>query len=76
MFLLSRGIIKKKAYVARLDEGKNSNVDIEISKLMSKPTSKLQKKSIFVPTCHLCDVVDHIRPNCSLLWHEPKPVSL
>ena len=75
MFLLSRGIIKKKAYVARLDEGKNSNVNAEISKLMSKSTSKLQKKSVFVPTCHLYGVVDHIRPNCSLLRHKPKPVT-
>ena len=75
MFLLSRGIIKKKAYVARLDEGKNSNVNTEISKLMSKSTSKLQKKSVFVPTCHLYGVVDHIRPNCSLLRHKPKPVT-
>ena len=42
---------------------------------MSKPTANVQKKSIFVPTCHLCGVVGHIRPNCSLLRQEPKLVT-
>ena len=26
-------------------------------------------------TCHLCGVIGHIRPNCSLLRREPKPVT-
>ena len=47
---------KEKDYFARLDKGKSFDVDIEV-----------HKKSIFVPTCHLCGVVGHIRPNCSLL---------
>ena len=34
---------------------------------MSKPAVREHNKSVFVPTCHLCDVVSHIRPNCSLL---------
>ena len=25
-----------------------------------------------MPTCHLCGVVGHIRPNCSLLRQKPK----
>ena len=29
-------------------------------------------KSVFVPVCHLCGVVGHIRPNCSLLRLKPK----
>ena len=56
---------KENAYFARLDKGKSSNVDAEVSKPRSKPTE--HNKSIFVPSCHLCDVVGHIRPNCSLL---------
>ena len=28
-----------------------------------------------MPTCHLCDVVGHIRPNCFLLRQEPKLVT-
>ena len=67
IFLLLRGIIKKKAYFTRLDKGKSSDIDIEVSKPMSKPSIRVHKKSVFVPTCHFCGVVGHIRPNCSLL---------
>ena len=63
---------KEKAYFARLDKGKSSDVDVEVSKPMSKPTAREHNKSIFVPTCHLCGVVGHIRPNCSLLRQKPK----
>ena len=63
---------KEKAYFARLDKGKSSDVDVEVSKPMSKPTVREHNKSIFVPTCHLCGVVGHIRPNCSLLRQKPK----
>ena len=56
---------KENAYFARLNKGKSSNVEPEISKPMSKPTIREHNKSIFVPTSHLCDVVGHIRPNCS-----------
>ena len=35
----------------------------------------MQKKSIFVPTCHFCGVIGHIRPNFSLLRQEPKLVT-
>ena len=57
---------KEKAYVAKLDKGKSFDVDTEVSKPMSKPTFRVQKESVFVPTCHLCGVVGHIRPNCYL----------
>ena len=50
----------------------SSNVDAEVSKLVSKPTIREQNKSVFIPTCHLCSVVGHIRPNCSLLRQKPK----
>ena len=66
---------KEKAYFARLDKGKSSDVNSEASKPMSKSTVREHNKSIFVPTCHLCGVVSHIRPNCSLLRQEPKPVT-
>ena len=58
---------KEKAYFARLDKSKSSDVDADVSKPKSKPTVKEQNKSVFVPTYHLCGVVGHIRPNCSLL---------
>ena len=58
---------KEKAYFARLDKGKSFDVDAYVSKLKSKPTVREHNKSVFVPTCHLCNVVGHIRPNCSLL---------
>lgn len=46
-------------------------IDAKASEPMSKPTTKLQKKSVFVPNCHLCGV-GHIRPNCSLLMQKSK----
>ena len=55
-----------------LDKGKSSDVDAEVSKPMSKPTGRKHNKSVFVPTCHLCGVVGHIRSNCSLLRQKPK----
>ena len=58
---------KEKAYVAKLDKGKSYNVDAEVSKPKSKPTNRLLKKYIFVPTYHLYGVVGHIRSNFSLL---------
>ena len=63
---------KEKTYFARLDKGKNYNVNSEISKPMSKSTVREHNKSFFVPTCHLCGVIRHIRPNCSLLRQKPK----
>ena len=63
---------KEKAYFARLDKGKSFDVDADVSKPKSKPTVREHNKSIFVPTCHLCGVVGHIRPNCSLLRQKPK----
>ena len=63
---------KEKIYFARLDKGKSSNVNAEVSKLMSKPTVREHNKFIFVPTCHICGVVGHIRPNRSLLRQKPK----
>ena len=63
---------KEKTYFARLDKGKSSDVDAEVSKPMSKPTVREHNKPVFVPTCHICGVVGHIRPNCSLLRQKPK----
>ena len=63
---------KEKAYFVRLDKGKSSDVDAEVSKPISKPTSREHNKYVFVSTCHLCNVVGHIRLNCSLLRKKPK----
>ena len=62
----------ENANFVRLDKGKSSDVDTEASKPMSKPTVREHNKYVFVPTCHLCSVVGHIRPNCSLLRQKPK----
>ena len=62
----------ENAYFVRLDKVKSSNVDTEVSKLESKPSVREHKKSVFVHTYHLCGVVSHIRPNCSLLRQKPK----
>ena len=51
---------KESVDFARLDKGKNSDVDTEVSKPVSKPIARVQKKFVFVPTCHLCGVVHHI----------------
>ena len=66
---------KEKAYFARLDKCKNFDVDVEVSKPMFKPSIRVYKKSVLVPTCHLCGVVGHIRPNCFLLRQKPKSKS-
>lgn len=63
---------KENVYFTRLDKGKSSDVDAEVSKPKSEPTIREYNKSVFVPTCHLCGVVGHIRPNCSLLRQKPK----
>ena len=63
---------KEKTYFARLDKGKSFDVDVYISKPKSKPTVRKHNKSVFVPTCHICGVDGHIRPNCSLLRQKPK----
>ena len=63
---------KEKTYFARLDKGKSSDVDAEVSKPKSKPTVGEHNKSVFVPTYHLYGVVSHIRPNCFLLRPKPK----
>ena len=63
---------KENVYFARLDKGQSSDVDADVSKPMFKPTVREHNKYVFVPVCHLCGVVGHIRPNCSLLRQKPK----
>ena len=57
-----------KANIARIDKSKQSDVNAEVSKLMFKTPPRLNKNSKFVPTCHHCHIVGHIRPNCPKLW--------
>ena len=56
-----------KADIARINKGKNSNDNAEVSKPMSKTPPRLNEKSEFVPICHHCHIVGHIRPNCPKL---------
>ena len=55
------------ANIARIDKGKQSDVNAEIFKPMSKTPPRLNKNSDFVPTCHHCHIVGYIRPNCPKL---------
>ena len=68
-----------KANIARIDKSKQSDVNAKVSKLMSKIPPRLNKNSKFVPTCHHCHIVGHIRPNCpklrSLLTSKVRPPS-
>ena len=52
-----------------------TKVNAEVSKPVSKPTAIVHNKYVFESTCHLCGVVGHIRPNCSLLRQKPKHVT-
>ena len=56
-----------KANFARIDKVKISDVKAEVSKPMSKTSSRMKEKSEFVPICHHCYIVGHIRPNCPKL---------
>ena len=56
-----------KANIARIDKSKQSDVNTKVSKLISKTPPRLNKNSEFVPTCHHCHIVGHIRPNCPKL---------
>ena len=56
-----------KANFARIDKGKISDVNSKVSKPMSKTPPRLNKNSVFVTSCHHCDIVGHIRPNCPKL---------
>ena len=53
-----------KANIARIDKSKQSDVNTEVSKPMSKTPPRLNKIFDFVPICHHCHIVGHIRPNC------------
>ena len=52
-----------KANIARIDKGKNFDINAELSKPMSKTPPRKNENSEFVPTCHHCHIVGHIRPN-------------
>ena len=48
--------------------------EIEVSEEFRLLTSDVDFKDsfVFIPTCHFCGIVGHIRPNCSLLRQKPK----
>ena len=52
-----------KANIARIKKGKNSDVNVEVSKPMSKTPPRKNKNFEFVPTCYHCHIVGPIRPN-------------
>ena len=68
-----------KANFARIEKGKNSNDNAEVSKPMSKTPPRLKEKSKFVPIYHHCHIFYHIRLNCrklrSLLTSKVRPPS-
>ena len=54
---------KEKAYFARLDKGKSFDVDVDVSKPMSKPIIREHNKSIFVPICYITNKSHKIQGN-------------
>ena len=64
---LKRNNEEFKANIFRTDKGKKFDVNAEASKPMSKTPPRLNKKFDFVPNCHHCHIVGHIRPNCPKL---------
>ena len=68
-----------KANIARIDKGKNSDFNADVSKPVFKTPPRLNEKFEFVPICHHCHIVSHIRPNCpklrSLLTSKVRPTS-
>ena len=68
-----RNIEDLKANIARIDRGKKSNIDAKVSKSMSKTPPRLKENFEFVPTCHHCHIVGHIRPNCPKLMSLSNP---
>ena len=64
------------ANIDRIDKGKQFDVNAEVFKPMSKNPPRLNKNFEFVPTCHHCHIVGHIRPNCpKLLTSKVRPPS-
>ena len=64
------------ANIDRIDKGKHFDVNAEVFKPMSKNPPRLNKNFEFVPTCHHCHIVGHIRPNCpKLLTSKVRPPS-
>ena len=53
-----------KANIVRIDKGKNSDANAEISKPMSKTPPRKNENSEFVPTYHHCHIIGHFQPNC------------
>ena len=56
-----------KANIGRIDKGKNSDVNAEVSKPMFETPHRMKEKYEFIPICHHCHIVGHIRPNCPKL---------
>ena len=50
-------------HIVNVEVSKRSDVNVEVSKLMSNNPPRLNKNSEFVSTCHHCHIVGHIRPN-------------
>ena len=51
------------ANIARIDKGKKYDVNVEVSKIMSKTAPRLNKEFEFVLTCHRCHIFYHISQN-------------
>jgi hypothetical protein len=67
-----------KVNIACLDKGKNSCMN-NCVKPKSKANLGKQTQVLFVPTCHHCGIVGHIKPNCCQLefqrpWNNEKYV--
>ena len=54
----------------------NESLNVElVNDSISKTPSAKQTKGKFVPTCHHCGIIGHIRPNCRKFKAAPKKES-
>ena len=68
IFLRLRGIIeKRKRLCSKIDKGKKSLDESHVPMPLFRSNPRKASGDRFVHTFHHCDVIGHIRPNCSLL---------
>ena len=59
--------IASKTNQVKVNKGKRPIYEVQVIKPKSRPSSRSQNRSKFVPTCYHCGVVGDTRPNCFFL---------
>jgi hypothetical protein len=78
LFVKPMKVEEVKVNIACSNKGKNSCMN-NYMKPKSNANLRKQTQAMFVPTCHHCGIVGHIRPNCCQLksqrtWNKEKDV--